>query len=70
MAGDHHPTQGVWEKDPLVLVYNCDGVTYSTGSQQYNQVCGRIIGYQVGDTEAFRRVLVDRLMPSMLMELV
>ena len=35
--------------------YSCDGVTYSTGSQQYDQVCGRIIGYQVGDTEAFRR---------------
>ena len=37
------------------LGFNCDGVTYSSGSQQYNQVCGRIIGYQVGDTEAFRR---------------
>ena len=37
------------------LGYNCEGVTYTTGSQQYNQVCGRIIGYQVGDTEAFRR---------------
>ena len=36
------------------LGVNCDGVTYSTGSQQYNQVCGRIIGYQVGDTEAFK----------------
>ena len=35
--------------------YSCDGVTYTTGSQQYDQVCGRIIGYQVGDTEAFRR---------------
>ena len=34
--------------------YSCDGVTY-TNSQQYNQVCGRIISYQVGDTEAFRR---------------
>ena len=32
----------------------CEGVTYTTGSQQYNQVCGRIIGYQVGSTDAFR----------------
>ena len=34
---------------------SCDGVTYSTGSEQYDQVCGRIIGYQVGSTSAFRR---------------
>ena len=32
---------------------SCDGVTYPTGSEQYNQVCGRIIGYQVGIPEAF-----------------
>ena len=31
----------------------CDGVTYSTGSDQYNQVCGRIIGYQSGIPYAF-----------------
>ena len=35
--------------------YGCAGLTYSTGSEQYNQVCGRIIGYQVGSTSAFRR---------------
>ena len=35
--------------------FSCDGVTYTAGSQQYDQVCGRIISYQVGDTEAFRR---------------
>ena len=32
---------------------SCEGVTYSTGSEQYNQVCGRIIGYQLGNTDAF-----------------
>ena len=32
---------------------SCEGVTYSTGSEQYNQVCGRLIGYQVGNTDAF-----------------
>ena len=31
----------------------CNGLTYSTGSVQYNQVCGRIIGYQVGHPDAF-----------------
>ena len=32
---------------------SCEGVTYSTGSEQYDQVCGRIIGYQLGNTDAF-----------------
>ena len=32
---------------------SCEGLTYSTGSEQYNQVCGRIIGYQIGPTESF-----------------
>ena len=36
-------------------VGSCEGLNYTTGSQQYNQVCGRIIGYQVGHPEAFHR---------------
>ena len=32
---------------------SCEGLTYSTGSEQYNQVCGRIIGYEIGITSAF-----------------
>ena len=32
---------------------SCEGVTYSTGSEQYDQVCGRIIGYQLGNTDSF-----------------
>ena len=32
---------------------SCEGVTYSTGSEQYDQVCGRIIGYQIGSPDAF-----------------
>ena len=32
----------------------CEGLTYSTGSQQYDQVCGRIISYQLGHPDAFR----------------
>jgi len=31
----------------------CEGLTYSTGSEQYDQVCGRIIGYQSGTPDAF-----------------
>ena len=31
----------------------CAGVTCSTGSVQYDQVCGRIIGYQFGSPDAF-----------------
>ena len=32
---------------------SCEGLNYTTGSEQYNQVCGRIIGYQIGITSAF-----------------
>ena len=32
---------------------SCEGITYSTGSEQYGQVCGRIIGYQLGTPDAF-----------------
>ena len=32
---------------------SCEGLTYSTGSEQYNQVCGRMIGYQSGSTDGF-----------------
>ena len=46
-------------EDPLVLAV-MESCTYSTGSQQYNQVCGRIIGYQIGgpDTFIFARTLL------------
>ena len=33
---------------------SCEGLTYPTGSEQYDQVCGRIIGYQSGTPDAFR----------------
>ena len=32
---------------------SCEGLTYSTGSEQYDQVCGRIIGYQISSPDAF-----------------
>ena len=40
---------------------SCEGLTYTTGSEQYDQVCGRIIGYQIGtpDAFAFTRQLID-----------
>ena len=31
----------------------CVGVNYTTGSVQYDQVCGRIIGYQLGHPDCF-----------------
>ena len=34
-------------------IANCEGLNYTTGGVQYNQVCGRIIGYQVGAPESF-----------------
>ena len=33
---------------------SCEGLTYTTGSEQYDQVCGRIIGYQIGSPTSFR----------------
>ena len=32
---------------------SCEGLTYSTGSEQYDQVCGRIIGYERGTPSLF-----------------
>ena len=32
---------------------SCEGLTYSTGSEQYDQVCGRIIGYQRATPDTF-----------------
>ena len=32
---------------------SCEGLTYSIGSEPYDQVCGRIIGYQKGSVDAF-----------------
>ena len=36
------------------LTGSCEGLTYTAGSEQYDQVCGRIIGYQIGSTAVFR----------------
>ena len=36
---------------------SCEGLTYSTGSEQYDQVCGMIIGYQIGTPDAFLNAL-------------
>ena len=33
--------------------YSCEGLNYTTGSEQYDQVCGRIIGYQLGTPYCF-----------------
>ena len=39
---------------------SCEGLNYTTGSEQYNQVCGRITGYQIGITSAFYPYNRDR----------
>ena len=36
---------------------SCEGLTYSTGSEQYDQVCGRIIGYQLSTPNTFALTL-------------
>ena len=35
---------------------SCEGLTYPTGSVQYDQVCGRITGYQIGLPDSFYRL--------------
>ena len=35
---------------------SCEGLNYTTGGEQYDQVCGRIIGYQIGSPDAFTRI--------------
>ena len=32
---------------------SCEGITYMTGGEQYDRVCGRITGYQIGYPDAF-----------------
>ena len=32
---------------------SCDSTTFSVGGLQYSQVCGRIIAYQLGSSDAF-----------------
>ena len=32
---------------------SCEGLTYTTGGEQYGQVCGRIIGYEISTPDAF-----------------
>ena len=41
---------------------SCEGLNYTTGSEQYNRVCGRIIGYQIGSPGSFHGE--DRLINS------
>ena len=42
-------------EDPPLHGGSCEGLTYSTctGSEHYNKVCGKIIGYQMGSPESF-----------------
>ena len=40
-------------EDPLVLALSLAILLFSAQNIQYNQVCGRTIGYQYGQPEAF-----------------
>ena len=42
---------------PTSISGSCVGVNYTTGDEQYDQVCGRIIGYQLGTPDPFRGVV-------------
>ena len=48
---------------------SCEGLTYSTGSEQYDQVCGRIIGYQLSTPDALVPVLLNQLTVTIWMDL-
>ena len=41
---------------PTSTGVKCTSEYFSTRSLQYNKVCGRVIGYQEGSTDAFKRV--------------
>ena len=49
----------VCEKRSNSSTPTCEGVNYTTGSVQYDQVCGRIIGYQLGTPYAFSGRSID-----------
>ncbi len=38
---------------------SCDSVTFNTNNMEYNQLCGRAIGYQFGPPETFRGYHTD-----------
>ena len=48
---------------PQTSVGSCPGTTYITG-QQYRKVCGRVIGYQVWNTDAFSYLAVGNTIDS------
>ena len=53
MSDPSQQCQSVWQKITItphrvcgrISSGTCEGLTYSTGSEQYDQVCGRIISY-------------------------
>ena len=39
--------------------FGCPSATFNTGNLPYNQVCGRILGYQLGGTDGFREDTIN-----------
>ena len=52
------PVRTCIRHDPNVAT--CDSAFYPSYGRMYQQICGRIIGYQTGDTHAFARALQGR----------
>ena len=48
---------------PHTSSHSCSGTFYAT-SHQYSRVCGRVIGYQIGSTDAFGSWARDRTIDS------
>ena len=53
VEGVHHPHRVCGRRSTIA---SCEGLNYSTGSEQYDQVCGRIISYQIGSLDAFNDI--------------
>ena len=47
-------------RPPFSMDSNCSATLYAT-SRQYNRVCGRVIGYQIGSTDAFGYGTISQL---------
>ena len=53
MEGNHITQEGVWE-GLLATGGGCSLAYFSAHNITYTRVCGRLIGYQFGNTRAFR----------------
>jgi len=50
------------------IPYECSRATFSTHGVTYSQVCGRVVGYQVGKTAAFGPYVNDQEYPELVID--